>query len=167
MGTISLNFHVDVPLERVAMLYQQLERIPEWQYDILEVKDVSGPLDHVGASYTLVYWRMGRRLEQRMLVTHNDPPRVMQQTANTPLGGRMTSTTHLEASEGGTDIHWQMEYRLPGGLVGVILDKVLFRVAFERTVKQYNENFKALAEGAVPPHEPVQGRGSVVKADGR
>lgn len=166
MGTISLNFHVNAPVERVAMLYQQLERIPEWQYDILEVKNVSGPPDHVGASYTLVYWRMGRPLEQRMVVTQYDPPRVMQQTANTPLGGRMTSTTRLQASDGGTDISWQMEYRLPGGFLGVLLDKVLFRVAFERTVKQYNENFKALAEGAVPPHEPVRGRGSIVKEGG-
>jgi len=69
MRTIRLNFHVNAPIERVAALYQQIERVPEWQYDILEVKDVDGPPDHVVASYTLVYWRMGRRLEQRMVVT--------------------------------------------------------------------------------------------------
>jgi hypothetical protein len=54
-GTISLNFLVDAPVERMATLYQRLERIPEWQTDILEVKNVSDPLDHVGASYPLVY----------------------------------------------------------------------------------------------------------------
>lgn len=83
----------------------------------------------------------------------------MQQTANTPLGGRMTSTTHLQPSaDGGTDVSWQMEYRLPGGFLGSILDKLLFRAAFERTVKQYNENFRARAEGAKLPYEPIQGR---------
>lgn len=158
MGTIHLSFHINAPIERVATLYQQIERIPEWQYDILEVKDVDGPL-RVGASYTMVYWRMGRRLEQRMVVTQYDPPRVMQQTANTPLGGRMTSTTHLQSSsDGGTDVRWQMEYYLPGGFLGVVLDRLLFRAAFERTVKQYNENFKALAEGTEPPYKPIQGR---------
>lgn len=158
MGTIHLNFHINAPIERVAMLYQQIERIPEWQYDILEVKDIDGPLGRVGASYTMVYWRMGRRLEQRMVVTQYDPPKVMQQTANTPLGGHMTSTTHLQPSDGGTDVSWQMEYCLPGGFLGVVLDKLLFRAAFERTVEQYNENFKALAEGTEPPYEPIQGR---------
>lgn len=158
MGIIHLNFHINAPVERVATLYQQIERIPEWQYDILEVRDIDGPLNRVGASYTLVYWRMGRRLEQRMVVTQYDPPRVMQQTANTPLGGVMTSTTHLRPSNSGTDVSWQMEYRLPGGFLGNILDKLLFRVAFERTVKRYNENFKALAEGTELPYKPIQGR---------
>ncbi|WP_062196161.1 SRPBCC family protein [Anaerolinea thermolimosa] len=157
VGIIRLNFHINAPIERVATLYQQIERIPEWQYDILEVKDVDGPL-RLGAAYTMVYWRMGRRLEQRMTVTRYEPPSVMQQTANTPLGGVMTSTTHLQPSEGGTDVRWQMEYRLPGGLLGSILDKLLFRAAFERTVTQYNANFKALAEGTELPYKPIQGR---------
>lgn len=74
MGIIHLNFHINDPIEHVAMLYQQIERIPEWQYDILEVKDIDSPLNRVGASYTMVYWRMGRRLEQRMVVTQYDPP---------------------------------------------------------------------------------------------
>ena len=156
MGRIRLDFHVNVPVEQVATLFQQVERVPEWQYDILEVKDVSGPLDHVGASYTLVYWRMGRRLAQRMVITKFEPLKMMEQTANTPLGGRMTSATRLESVPGGTDIHWQMDYRLPGGLIGDIADRLLFRAAFERTVKEYMENLKALVEGKTPPHASVR-----------
>lgn len=160
MSTIRLTFHVNAPLEQVAALYRQLERVPEWQHDILEVKDASGPPDHVGATYTLVYRRMGRRLEQRMVVTRCEPPQLMQQTANTPLGGQMTSTTRLEPSRSGTEVHWQMDYRLPGGIVGALLDRLLFRAAFERTVREYNENFQALAEGREPPHTPIARRRS-------
>jgi uncharacterized membrane protein len=156
MGRIQLDFHVNAPVEQVATLFQQVERVPEWQYDILEVKDVSGPLDHVGASYTLVYWRMGRRLAQRMVITKFEPLKMMEQTANTPLGGRMTSATRLESVPNGTDIHWQMDYRLPGGLIGGIADRLLFRAAFERTVKEYMENLDALAEGKMPPHASVR-----------
>ena len=157
MGHIRLTFHVNAPLERVAALYRDVERVPDWQYDILEVKDVSGPLDRVDASYTLVYWRLGRRLPQRMEITRYEPLALMQQTANTPLGGRMTSTTRLEPAAGGTDVHWEMDYRLPGGPLGELLDRLLFRRAFARTVREYNENFAALAEGRTPPHEPVRG----------
>jgi hypothetical protein len=81
-----------------------------------------------------------------MLVTQYDPPRVIQQTANTPPGGRMASTTRLEASEGSTDIHWQMENHLPGGFLGVILDQVLFGAACECAVREYDEHFTALAK---------------------
>jgi len=44
VGCIRLTFHTNAPLERVAALYRDVGRVLEWQYDILEVKDVSGPL---------------------------------------------------------------------------------------------------------------------------
>jgi hypothetical protein len=45
-----------------------------------------------------------------------------------------------------------MYYRLPGGPLGTLMDRLLFRAAFARTVREYNENFAALAEGRSPPH---------------
>jgi len=81
MGHIRLTFHIHAPLEQVAALYRDVARVPDWQYDILEVKDASGPLD-----------------------------------------------------------------------------RLLFRRAFARTVREYNENFAALAEGRTPPHAPVRDR---------
>ncbi len=156
MGNIKLTIHVDASIEKVASLLSNIERIPDWQYDILEVKDVDGPL-YAGAGYTLVYWRMGQRLEQRMKVTIYNPPEVVEQTANTPLGGQMRSSTRLEAFKGGTDIHWQMDYSLPGGIMGDVIDFLFFRAVFKRTVMQYLANLKALAEGKVLPHPPIRG----------
>ena len=50
-----------------------------------------------------------------------------------------------------------MEYQLPLGYIGKMLDFLLFRKAFENTVKKYNDNFKAVAEGRQPPHQTVSG----------
>ena len=48
-----------------------------------------------------------------------------------------------------THIDWVMDYRLPGWFVGVLMDKLLFQMAFKRTVQRYNTNFKVLAEGNI------------------
>jgi len=152
LGDIQLTIQVDASIDQVALPLSQVERTPDWQYDILEVKDVSGPLNRAGAQYTLVYWRFGRRLDQRMTIGTYDPPRIVEQTANTPLGGRMTSTTRLESSEVGTQILWRMNYRLPGGPIGVLLDRLFFKAIFRRTVMRYLANLRALAEGRTPPY---------------
>jgi len=150
MGTIQLDFSIAAPLEVVSSLYRRLDLIPRWQYDILEVKDAvgvtGGLIDRAGATYTLVYGRFGRRLDQHFTVTQYDPPRMMQQSGNTPLGGQVTSTTCLEEQDGKTLVHWQMEYCLPGGVLGELVDRLFFRAVFRRTVMVYNRNFKEMVE---------------------
>jgi len=45
-----------------------------------------------------------------------------------------------------THVDWVMDYRLPGWIIGVLMDRLLFQWAFRKTVQQYNKNFKRLAE---------------------
>src|SRR5688572_30108943 len=63
MGQIRERIHIDAPPEKVWELGADAERFPEWQTGVVRVKDVSGPIDHVGAHYTMVYRTMGRELE--------------------------------------------------------------------------------------------------------
>ena len=81
-----------------------------------------------------------------------EPPHVIETTEKPPVGGRVVSMTRMEPEDSGTHVHWRMDYALPGGFVGRAIDRLFLGAAFERTVRQYNENFKALAEGRTPPH---------------
>jgi len=45
-----------------------------------------------------------------------------------------------------THVDWVMDYKLPGWVLGVLMDRLLFEWAFGKTVQKYNENFKSLAE---------------------
>jgi uncharacterized membrane protein len=45
-----------------------------------------------------------------------------------------------------TRVDWVMDYKLPGRIFGVLMDKLLFEWAFKKTVQKYNKNFKLLAE---------------------
>ena len=156
MSSIQMAIHIDAPLDIVATLLQQVQRIPEWQFNVCDVKDLDVRMDHVKAGCTLVYRCMGRCMDRRMVITQYNPPEIVEQTATTTLGGRMYSCTHLEPAGNGTDVHWRIVYHLPGRFFGVAADRLLFRAMHRRTVRKNIENLKALAEGKLPAHEPLR-----------
>ena len=152
MGHIRHTFHVDAPPERVWELAADAKRIPEWNVSFIEVKDVSGPLDRVGASYTSVLKLAGRRLEGRWELSRVEAPSLAELTGSAPGGGRGTYTARYEAAEGGTDVTWELEYELPGSFVGGIADKLFVERANERDFRHSAENFKAIVEAEVTAH---------------
>ncbi len=158
MSTIKLEFDVDKPLSEVWQFGLDSKRIPEWQFDISAVKDVTGPIEGLGRVYTLVYRMWGRDFDSPVQITRFEPPFTLETSGKTPIGGFFRSSTHMQAVGSGTHIEWQMEYQLPLGLIGKLLDLLIFRKAFENTVRKYNDNFKAVAEGKSPPHQTVSGK---------
>ncbi len=159
MSTIKIGFDVERPLSEVWHFGLDSSRIPEWQFDISDVKGVSGPIQGVGYTYTLIYHMWGRDLDSPIQVTRFEPPHTLETSGRTPIGGSFRSTTHMKAIESGTHVDWQMDYQLPLGFIGSMLDVLLFRKAFENTVRKYNDNFKAVVEGKQPPHQTIAGKG--------
>ncbi len=158
MSIINLDFNVGKPLPEVWQFGLDSQRIPEWQFDISEVKEVAGPITGVGHAYTLVYQMWGKRFDSPVRVTRFEPPHTIETSGKTPIGGFFRSTTHMDEIGTGTHIEWQMEYQLPLGLIGKLLDFLIFRKAFESTVRKYNDNYKAILEGQPPPHQTIIGK---------
>jgi uncharacterized membrane protein len=72
---------------------------------------------------------------------------TIETTGQTPLGGYFKSCTTMRAIDKQTTrVDWVMDYKLPGRIFGVLMDKLLFEWAFKKTVQKYNKNFKLLAE---------------------
>lgn len=152
MGHIRESIHVDAPITQVWELSANCERYPEWQTGIVEVRDCTSPIDHVGARYTVVYKSMGRKLEATFQVTRAEKPRLLEEKGTVAGGGHGTSLQTLEPADGGTDVTLTLDYELPGGFVGGMADKLFMERALERDIRHSNENFKALceAEAKVP-----------------
>ncbi len=157
MSTIILEFDVDKPLSEVWQFGLDSKRIPEWQFDISEVKEVTGPITGAGYAYTLVYQMWGKHFDSPVRVTRFEPPNMIETSGKTPIGGFFRSTTQMQAVEPGTHVTWQMEYQLPLGVIGKLLDFLVFRKAFENTVKKYIDNYKAVLKGQPPPHPTIMG----------
>ena len=148
MGFIKLDFLVDAPVKHVWNLGLQAEKIPEWQFDVIAVKGISGPIDHKGTKYILVYKKAGILLNSPVEVSRFEPENLtIETTGQTPLGGYFKScTTMLAINEQTTHVDWVMDYKLPGWIFGVLMDRLLFEWAFIKTVQKYNKRFRMLAE---------------------
>jgi Polyketide cyclase / dehydrase and lipid transport len=146
MGHVRQMGHVDVSPDRAFALTIDPTREPEWNNSIVEVKDVSGKLDTVGASYVAIMKLGGRRLETRWEVSKVEKAKSLEQTATSDQGGHATATTTFEPAAGGTDITIEVDYELPGGFVGGMADKLFVERAIERDIKHSIENFKAIIE---------------------
>jgi ligand-binding SRPBCC domain-containing protein len=149
MGHVRHTGHVDAPLDMAFAFGSDATRAAEWNNSVIEVKDVSGTLDKVGASYTAMLKLGGRPLETRWEVSRVEKPTLLELTASTPKGGRATSITTFESAGQGTDMTIEVDYELPGGFVGGMADKLFVERAIERDIKHSMENFKAICEAEV------------------
>ena len=148
MNHISLQFHVDAPIESVWELSASCERLAEWNVSFTEVRDCPGRLDRVGARYTAVARVLGRRIEGEWQTTRVEPMRLMEEQGSIPAGGQATIVAQFRPVAGGTDVSIEFDYVLPGGMFAGVLER-LAGSAIERDLRHSNENFKELCEAAV------------------
>ncbi len=146
MGEVHMRWHLAVSPEQAFAFGAMAERLPEWDSSMVEVKDVSGPLDTVGARYTGVMKLAGRRLEGRWQVTRVERPGLVELKSVTPGGGNARLVIRYLPVAGGTDMTEDLTYTLPGGFMGVLADWLFVERAIERQFQQSGRNLKALLE---------------------
>jgi uncharacterized membrane protein len=149
MGHVQKTGHIDAPPDKAFALAIDAERIPEWNSSVVEVTDITGSLDQVGASYVSVLKLGGRPLESRWEVSRAEQPRLLELTGTAPGGGKATATNRFEPAGAGTDVTIEVDYELPGGFVGGVANKLFVERAIERDVKHSVENFTAICEAEV------------------
>lgn len=148
MPEVRHEFRIDAPTDRVWAVAIDANRIAEWQTNIVEIRDVTGRLDHVGARYTAVNKLAGRPLEAEWEVTQAEPNRLLELTGKAPGGGRAMSRIRLLPSDGATDMKVELDYELPGGFLGQFANRLFVERALQRDIRHSSENFKALCEEA-------------------
>ena len=146
MGRIHHEYHIDAPPEVAWAVGLDANRMPEWNTTTVSVKDVSGPLDRQGATYTTVSKIVGRPLEVQWQVEQVDPGRMAEVTASSPRGGSARVVVRYDPDGAGTKVSTDIDYELPMGFLGDVADKLFGERAMTRDVHHSGENFKALVE---------------------
>jgi len=85
-------------------------------------------------------------------VTRVEKPNLIETKGRLAGGGRATGTTRFAPSGSGTDITTELDYELPGGVLGGIVDKAFMERQIERELKHSAETYKDLLEAKVPAH---------------
>jgi uncharacterized protein YndB with AHSA1/START domain len=149
MSHLSTTFRVDAPPDTVFSLIADPSRAPEWQTMISEMGEISGRPGGVGSSYTGFYRVAGRRIEGHFIVTAAERP-TLHQAAGTTRGGWARWTTVIEAIDGGSEVRADLEYELPGELIGSLFG-ILTGNRLEQEFRRTYDNLRELAEADADP----------------
>jgi hypothetical protein len=131
------RFLIRAPLEHTFELATDPSRFHEFN-PLVEVPPGSGRVDMVGNVYQQVF-RLGPiRLSTRWETTEVDPPDLTDrprpappwitvEAGDVPILGRCISISRYEPAPQGTLVTHRLEYRLPDGPVGTVIDMVVAR----------------------------------------
>jgi ribosome-associated toxin RatA of RatAB toxin-antitoxin module len=151
MSHLSTTFRVDAPPDKVFDLVADPSRAPEWQTMITEMGEISGRPGGVGSSYVGFYRVAGRRIEGHFVVTAAERP-SLHQAAGTTRGGWARWTTVIEPVDGGSEVRVDLEYELPGELIGSLFG-ILTGNRLEQEFRRTYDNLRELAEAEADPRK--------------
>jgi len=142
---------VAAPPERVWAAHVDGNRIPEWFPGARAVRDISGPLDRVGTTYTLRFKQPLAR--SRVEVTEVQAPVMHTRLWDArPFGSHGRATVLLRAEDGGTRVDLDVVYSLPLGPVGRLLEGLSWvRHRAARDIRRELHAFALFAERYAGP----------------
>jgi hypothetical protein len=133
--------------ERVWEILRDGYLRPRWEVGVVGVEDVTGPLDEEGTTWTEVRALGVLRTRERWRVLRVEPLRSLEFAGTSSGGGRITIREQLErAAEGRTIKRFDVDYRLPGGPLGALLERAFMQRRLERDSAVADERFRMLVE---------------------
>lgn len=148
MPTIKKSIHIDAPLKKVFAYVTEPMNSLEWMVSLTEARNVTG--SGVGQKWGWEYTMVGIPFQGESTVVESVPDRRHVLTSK----GGITSkfTWDFEAEPTGTQLDLQVDYSIPG--------KVLGRLA-ERLVLRRNERESALNLQNIKEHVEDQDEATV------
>ncbi len=131
------RFRLRVPPGRALDLAADPSRFREFN-PVVRVPETSGRVEHLGNVYHQIFTLGPIHVSTRWETVHVDPPTLVGrprpappwttvEVGQIPVFGECRSTTRYDAVMDGTLITHDLEYALPGGWVGRVLDLAIMK----------------------------------------
>ena len=145
MSHLSTTLTVEASADAVFDVVADPARSPEWQTLLVEMGPISGRPGGIGSSYIGYYRVAGRKLAGRFVVTAAERP-TLHQISGTTTGGWTRWTTIIEPAGDRCVVRVDMEYELPGEIVGSLFGMLTgnriereFRASYDRLRRLFRE----------------------------
>ncbi|MFB0523355.1 MAG: SRPBCC family protein [Candidatus Bathyarchaeia archaeon] len=147
MVRVEKSIEIMAPPEKVWEMFA-LDRCPEWMDDLKSVEytsEVHTPEDkyRVGAS---THWIKVKGEEFDVEVTESIENEKITTRTSPIQGATMIATFAVKPTEAGTEMSYVVDYEMPWGILGKILDKLFIRRALKKDITGEAEKLKSILE---------------------
>ncbi len=145
MTQIHRSIEIAAPPEAVFRELTDLHRLTRWS-TITETHE--GPDDQLalGQEFDQTLRVAGVKLPSTWRVVEYDAPRVVAYDATSPGGGRLHMRQVVTPNASGSAVDLDVDYDLPGGVLGDLLDRLYVERRNEREAEHSLQNLKDLVE---------------------
>lgn len=145
IASIAGSITIQAPPEAVWALLCDARRYPEWIPDTLAILSVSDEPLAAGSTYRERSRLLGPlSLPSDWRVADFDPPR--RQRHDGRMLGPMSITFEVSPAEGGACFAYNLEYAVPLGPPGRVLDALAVRPRLRRSFQRAAENLRGIVE---------------------
>lgn len=148
MAHIVRDTHVACPPAAVFAVLLDIERLPEFSDMTVDIRGGPGRPLQVGDTFEQVVRVAGKELETDWRVVAVEPDRLLHVEGSAPGSGRATLIERVEPEGDGCRVELDVEYDLPLGFLGEMLDKLFVEGRNEEDAETILAKLKALCEGA-------------------
>ena len=144
MARLSRIAVVNAPVEKVFNVLDDSNALPYLYNCVCSVSDVRRTGDRVGDTFRGTFSVVGLQFDVVFTRTEHAPPLKVVDRFEGAMNGFMAFT--LEPRSQGTQVSLQVDYEISRGLLGRIVDKLLFTQVAEKNAERMLENLAITAE---------------------
>ena len=146
MTRIERAIQIDRSPREVFALLTDLDRLEEWATIAGETRDVSTRPIRNGTTFSQVMRVLGQELQTEWRVDELNAPHHVAYSATAPGGGELAMRQTVIPVDRGSRVELQIDYELPGGFIGELIDRAYVEGHNEREAERSLENLKRLLE---------------------
>ena len=150
MARIERSIEVRRPPEDVFRLLTDLDRLTEWATVAGKTVAVPEMPLRAGQKFRHTIKVAGVDIDGDWTVVELEAPRVVAYEAMSTGGAWLRMRQRVEPAEEGSRVELEVDYELPGGLLGELADRVYVERRNEREAEHSLQNLKDILEGRAP-----------------
>lgn len=145
MTRIERSVEISRPPEEVFDLLRDARSLIRWVTVLREARDAPERLT-TGDAFEQSIRILGSRVESTWTASNVDEPRAIRYEATARVEIPITMVQTIRPTDGGAAVDLEVEYDLPGGLAGELLDRAFVRRRAVRDADRSLRRLKALLE---------------------
>jgi len=153
MAEIHKSVIIDAPAETVFDLIDDPSAISSYTPNVERVEDVQQSEQRIGDTFRVVYKAVGVTFEEQFTVTEYERPTRLASRFENGMKGTFVYQVTPQGEQ--TTLTVDVQYELPGGVLGKAADALLLERTNEKTIEKQLANLRQMAvQASTPASQP-------------